>query len=546
MSFSQLSQVARLAVILQAIWFLGHDQAVACATVSDETFPSENFVTAERAVIIWDQAHHIEHFIRQATILTQSPDIGFLVPTPHTPELAEVDPSIFDMAAFLGQPTRIPPTNYRSPWTIVSPLVTSSLLHLEWLSPRSLLSGINELRSARVLPTVLSEHDVAGYHATSLAADDEQTLSAWLAANGYLSTPELKAWLQPYIAAKWTITAFKLIKPDDNAPAIMTRAVRLSFQTDRPFYPYSEPSDRQQASATSPQGRALQLAILSNQRMTGALANNKPWPEKLEFAGPSTPPPSTSSWTIKQWLRFARLDDASHNTVLPATLTTFIDESNPRPGTADIYFSPDRDQASFQGSVVDFTLEPQNRFVFNHSFEDVAALLTLIILPAVPLYCGWKVLNLIPEKELNPSKVRRIQPISSHPQITIPRKRWIRLADRLVGALAIALGVYYGTQFAMLLADEIASAFLGWSDLSGHWIWIFLGLLLAMIPVVAMSCGVIFCGVTVWCNRPPGAQHRSTDLYSPQGARQGFMGISSMLAGWVALLLVVSVLVSLL
>lgn len=543
-SFGKLSQVAGSVIIVLAIWFLGHGRAAACATVSNETVPSENFVTAERAVIIWDQAHHIEHFIRQATILTDSPDIGFLVPTPQTPELAEADPGIFDMAAFLGKPTRIPPTNYRSPWTLVSPLITSSLLHLEWVDPRAWMSGISELRSARELPNVLAEHDVAGYHATTLAADDEQTLSAWLAANGYLSTPELKAWLKPYIAAKWKITAFKLIKTDD-APVLTTRAVRLSFQTDRPFYPYSEPSDRQQASSASPQGRALRLAILSDHRMTGALANNNPWPEKLEFAGPSTPPPN-SPWTTRYWLAFAKLDDASHNTLLPTTLTTFIDESNPRPGTADIYFSPDRDQTSFQGSAVDFTLTPQNQVVFSHSFKDVAALLTLIILPVVPLYCGWKVLHLCPAEESNPQRTRRFQSISSQPQKSIPRKQRIRLFDHIIGALAIVLGVYYGTQFAMLFVGEIASAFLGWSDIRGYRIWMFLGLLLAMTPTIVMSWGVIFCGATVWCNRTPGVQHQPTDLYSAAGARQGLMAGLSMIAGWIALLTVVSVLVSLL
>jgi hypothetical protein len=202
-----------------------------------------------------------------------------------------------------------------------------------------------------------------------LAAEDEPALSAWLVANGYLSTPEVKAWLKPYIAAKWKITAFKLIKAT-NSPVLTTSAIRLSFRTDQAFYPYSEPSDRQRASAVGPLGRELQVSILSNERMTGILANKARWPGKLEFAGSSAP---------QDWLTLAGLDNAGYKMSLPTKLTTFIDESNPRPGTADIYFSPDSDQGSFQGETVNLNLPTQNRLFFGHSFKDAAALLTLII-----------------------------------------------------------------------------------------------------------------------------------------------------------------------
>ena len=540
MSLGKLSRASGAAGILLAICCLGPGRAPACATLEDQAAPVVNYITAERAVIIWDQPHHLEHFIRQASILTQSPDVGFLVPTPQMPELAEVSPGIFDMAAFLGQPKRIAPTIYQSPWTLVSPLVRSPLLHVDWLRPGTLLAGINQLRSSRIMPKVLGEGDVAGYHATILAAEDEPSLSAWLAANGYLSTPELKAWLKPYIAARWKITAFRLIK-DNDTPILTTRAVRLSFRTDRPFYPYSEPSDRQLASAASPQGRALRVAILSNQRMTGALANNKPWPEKLEFAGPSTPLPSTGAWSAKQWLTTANLDDGHHDTLLPTTLTTFIDESNPRPGTADLYFFPDRDQTSFRGEAVDFTYAPEDRLVLSHSFKDVSALLTLILLPAVPLYCGWKMMKLPSKAELNPRGVRRIQPVLTQSAAPTLRAQLMRVADRLAGALAIVLGVYYGAQFTMLFAGEIASAFLGWSDIKGSWIWTLLGLLLALVPVLAMSWGVVVCGVNVWCARLPGASPRRNNPFYVEGERQGFMGVFSLLAGLIALLAVVSV-----
>lgn len=477
-------------------------------------------------MIIWDEANKTEHFIRQANIQTKSPDIGFLVPTPDTPELAVADQNIFEMTDSIGQPEKIAPTNYRSPWTLVSPVVTSSLLHLDRLNPTALLSGIQGLTFARGKPNVLAEHDIAGYHATTLAADDEQTLATWLSTNGYLSTPELRAWLKQYSAAKWKITAFKLIKNDEMSASVITRAIRLSFRTDRPFYPYSEPSDRQRTNAASPEGRALSVSILSNERMTGMLADHKSWPEKLEFAGPSISTPSVTvknSLTPQQWLAAANLNAPHENVSVPTKLTTFIDESNPRPGTADLYFTPDRDQSSYQGQAIDFTIPAQNKFVFNFSFADFVALLVIIILPAAPIYCGWRVLNQQPEKKISPFfKVSPPKPQSPE-------------ADRFIGFLAIGIGAFYGTQFILLLLGEIISAMLGWSNIHGYWIWTFLGLLLATIFVVAMSWGVIFCGMNV-----------SRTSLREVTVGQGFMGALSLAAGSVAFLTITSILFAML
>ena len=306
--------------------------------VISDPVPVPIYVSAERALIIWDQAHHVEHFIRQASIATKDTDIGFLVPTPQTPELAPADDRIFDLATSVGQPTRVSPTNYHSLWSLTSPLVMSSFLQLNRLNPAALISGLSELKPHQDNLTVLAEHDVAGYHATILAANDETALSAWLTANGYLATPELKEWLRPYIAGKWKITAFKLIKRDDG-PLIVTSAIRMTFPTDRPFYPYSEPNDRQLAASASPGGRALQVTILSNDRMAGSLADERPWPGQLEFSGAAVPPVTTIASTAKLWSDYAGFDaKSSWGVNVPAKITTFLDESNPRPGTADLYF----------------------------------------------------------------------------------------------------------------------------------------------------------------------------------------------------------------
>jgi hypothetical protein len=492
---------------------------------------------------VWDEAHHIEHFIREARFLTDDVNIGFLVPTPQAPELAEADHRIFDLVSSLGKPTKVAPTVDHSPWSLVSPLVMSSFLQLGRLSPAALFSGMNDLKSQPTRSSVLKESDVAGYHATILSADDEQALAQWLSVNGYTATPELKSWLEPYIVGKWKITAFKLIKRDDDAPILITRAIRLSFHTDRPFYPYSEPSDRQLAASASPGGRALTVAILSENRMAGVLANNSRWPAKLQYAGDSAG--STPSREVSnKWLQYAGLSET--NGPIPNKLTSFVDESNPRPGTADLYFTPDPVQTSFQGEAIDLNLPPRDRLVFNRSSADYAALLVLLILPSIPLYCGWKVLNQWPDDDKSPFSSRRIAGLPSRPQIGTPKKLYSRLLEGALGFFAIGLGLFYGLQFILIFLTEIASALLRWSDVSGNGAWAFAAIILAAIPAVLMSWGIIFCGVNVLRLRAIGLPLRRTNIFYGEGAWQGFMGASSLVAGCIASVAVLGVIVSLL
>jgi hypothetical protein len=60
-----------------------------------------------------------------------------------------------------------------------------------------------------------------------------------------------------------------------------------------------------------------------------------------------------SDWAASDWLKLAKLDDPQRGIALPTTLTAFLDESNPRPGTADLFFSPDADSSPFRGQGID-------------------------------------------------------------------------------------------------------------------------------------------------------------------------------------------------
>ncbi len=81
--------------------------------------------------------------------------------------------------------------------------------------------------------------------ATVLRASDAGALAGWLEVRGFANPPPLRAWLEKYVAAGWYVTAFR-IQPGADSGAVRTRAVRMSFETPWPVYPYSEPAVEEQ------------------------------------------------------------------------------------------------------------------------------------------------------------------------------------------------------------------------------------------------------------------------------------------------------------
>jgi hypothetical protein len=61
-------------------------------------------VAEESAIIVWDAGSKIQHFIRRATFAADTPDFGFLVPTPSQPTLAESKDEAFSFQEKLIAP----------------------------------------------------------------------------------------------------------------------------------------------------------------------------------------------------------------------------------------------------------------------------------------------------------------------------------------------------------------------------------------------------------------------------------------------------------
>ncbi|EYF06346.1 DUF2330 domain-containing protein [Chondromyces apiculatus] len=287
-------------------------------------------IADEAAIIVWDEASRTEHFIRRASFSTTARDFGFLVPTPSVPQLAEVSPGAFEALEARTAPARVHQTR-------IDGVTVGMLCALPFtlFLARSLKSAPATASAPPV--RVLHEQTVAGYDAAVLEADRADALAEWLRTHGYASRPALETWLQPYVARHWKITAFK-IAPRERAEQVATSSVRMSFTTDRPFFPYREPADQRESAPAPPPGQAapipaerlLRVFLISRARMEGTLGDGQqPWPGKATWANlltPSDGPPVTLTDIPVPF---------EH-----AWLTAFEDRASPRPGIDDVFFAP--------------------------------------------------------------------------------------------------------------------------------------------------------------------------------------------------------------
>jgi hypothetical protein len=124
---------------------------------------------------------------------------------------------------------------------------------------------------------VIKFQHVGGYDTTVLQADNMAVLEQWLQSNKYIIRPDVTKWLAPYVDAHWKITAFKISKPTAQARDVSLAPVRMSFATDRPFYPYREPAQEGDAAREFNDlvdGRLLRIFLMSDARMNGALGSS--------------------------------------------------------------------------------------------------------------------------------------------------------------------------------------------------------------------------------------------------------------------------------
>jgi hypothetical protein len=286
----------------------------------------------QNVVIVWDPAAKRQHFIRQATFASAADNFGFVIPSPSRPELAESGNAAFAYLQELTAPEVVYRSNQGGGCSLgcaAAPTHTRGA------------AGAPEVR-------VLEEKLVAGFNAAVLEADTSEVLASWLQEHGYAFSPAIAEWAAPYIEEKWKFTALKVAKQEgaEEDATVAASALRLSFDTDRPLFPYREPDYAKLAAGTPQEGaeladksRLLRIYFLSSARYQGELTADQPWTGEIAWAG------VLADDQRKQVLALLELPEETG----PATyyLTEFEDRWPYKVAPADVYFT----QADVQKDV---------------------------------------------------------------------------------------------------------------------------------------------------------------------------------------------------
>jgi len=295
--------------------------------------PSENQIVLnadQTVLLIWDSANKTQHFIRKANFKGKGEDFGFIVPSPTQPELSESGDAAFP---YLHELTKAEVV-YRSRPSGMSCGCSDTA--------KTAASGSG---SAMPATRVLEQKEVAGFQAVVLEADTAGVLVAWLKENGFAYSPEVAAWAEPYVEKQWKFTALKVAKKKE-VDQVDAAALRISFVTDAPLFPYREPDYKSADQSLNPGGRTLRIFFIGESRYQGNLAGS-PW--------------SSASWSDRltseqrrHLLEVLKLPE----TTGPAEwrLTEFVHQWPYRVAPGDVVFSPATDQAILHRSpVVEYT-----------------------------------------------------------------------------------------------------------------------------------------------------------------------------------------------
>jgi hypothetical protein len=175
-----------------------------------------------------------------------------------------------------------------------------------------------------------------------LEADSADVLVQWLKSNGYAFSPEVQAWAKPYVEAGWKITALKVAKATDarDTPNVAASALRLTFKTDRPLFPYREPNPEKDAAALGARNRLLRIYFLADARYEGKLDDKEGWTGRVAWSGKIKAEDRTKTLGL--------LDLPQTTGPSEWWLTEFEDDWPYRNAPADVYFSRGRDQSPVQ------------------------------------------------------------------------------------------------------------------------------------------------------------------------------------------------------
>lgn len=261
-------------------------------------------LTGEEVVIVWDEANQTEHFVRQAEFKTQAKDFGFLVPVPSVPQVVEVDERAITILRDLAFP---PVRNGGGGFT-------------------GGFGGGAFGGGGKV--SIVKTENVGDYQVTTLTGTTGDAVQNWLKKHRFEFDDEGAEYLDHYIQRHWGFVAFKFRGTPGKQS---TKAVRISFRTKQPFYPYKAPLSNWPSDKVKP--LTVYFIAATHQRALYE-GNLHPWEAKrTELSGGL---PSQSAKELIRCLKLAAKD-------LPArrAVTVFVNGQNKSGYDRDLVFTPD-------------------------------------------------------------------------------------------------------------------------------------------------------------------------------------------------------------
>jgi hypothetical protein len=280
----------------------------------------DQVVNADQTVIIlWDPETKRQHFIRQASFKSDTEeDIGFIVPSPSRPDLEEAGDEAFARLKF-----------------ITAPVVRSGGGGFGCS-----MTTMPENGFAAYAVEVLERKHVAGFDAVVLKAETAEALVEWLAANDFAYSEAVADWARPYVEKGWPFTALKVAADDQSGSDRDAAALRISFQTETPLFPYREPDSTEASKQLAAAGRLLRIYFISDRAYEGSFDNGSSWSGRKAWSGDislfrdelltNLGLPETESGPKKWWL------------------TEIEDQWPYAEAPGDIVFTPSKDQKSLQ------------------------------------------------------------------------------------------------------------------------------------------------------------------------------------------------------
>jgi hypothetical protein len=308
----------------------------ACCPVGQQGVPVVN--ADQTVIILWDAATKTQHFIRKASFVSEAEDFGFLVPSPTVPELAESGNDAFPYLFKLTEPEvkKLP-----------RPAGGTGCGCGSVLAPQAASPGVANQPAVQVH----LEKEVAGFKAAVLETKSGTDLVRWLKDNGYSYSKQVKEWAEPYLEEGWLITALKLAQGKASQDKrVAAAALRMSFKTERPLFPYREPDYINAVETVGAKKRLLRIYFLAEARYRGVNPSEL-WSGRVVWAHP------LNGETRRKILDLLKLPPD----VGPAEwwLTEFEDNWAYRIVADDLYFQPDKLQNPLKRDpVIEYVVAP--------------------------------------------------------------------------------------------------------------------------------------------------------------------------------------------